>query len=407
MSQLKNSCRVIGIILVFSLLIGANLSLGFAQSRRQPPVSNQKKNKRPEPGKEGEKQQEEAPPPDIVGRPQDADKVTVTTQIVNVDTVVYHKKSGQIVTGLKKENFAIFADNNPQVITNFSTPDAPITVVMALEYSKWSEQFGYYGSGGFDPGTYEVLRPTAMFLSRFIKPPDDYVSVVAYDIRPTPLTDFTNDPRRINDVINLLLRNQPAFRESNLFDTMKFVLLGGRGDSVVLEDSQEEKSDYAGLVSVQGRRRAVILISSGIDTFSRINYGDARKVLQNAGIPIYIIGTGNLYFKKYEHLMSATDSLTGSPGRLTFMQADNTLKTFAKETGGAYFPYTFEGELPSILQSINNLLRSQYSLAFNPGDVRDGKQHKIKVSVDVNGDGVYDDKEYTIQARSVYNAPKS
>ncbi len=52
------------------------------------------------------------------------------------------------------------------------------------------------------------------------------------------------------------------------------------------------------------------------------------------------------------------------------------------------------------------MLRSQYSLAFNPGDVRDGKQHKIKVSVDVNGDGVYDDKEYNIQARSVYNAPK-
>jgi len=405
MNRLKNYHHIIGVALVLSLLIGANVSLAFAQSRRQPPASNQKKNKRPEPGKEAEKQ-EEAPPPDIVGKPQDADKVTISTQIVNVDTVVFHKKTGQIVTGLKKENFAIFADNNQQVITNFSTPEAPITVVMALEYSKWSEQFGYVGSGGYDPGTYEVLRPTAMFLSQFIKPPDDYVSVVAYDIRPTPLTDFTNDPRRINQVINLLLRNQPAFRESNLFDTMKFVLLGGRGDSVVLEDTKEEKSDYAGLVNVQGRRRAVILISSGIDTFSKINYGDARKVLQNAGIPVYIIGTGNLYFKKYEHLLGATDSLTGSPGRLTFLQADNTLKTFAKETGGAYFPYTFEGELPRILQSINNMLRSQYSLAFNPGDVRDGKQHKIKVSVDVNGDGVYDDKEYNIQARSVYNAPK-
>ena len=406
MNRLKNYRAAIGLVLVLSLLAGANLSLAVAQSRRQPPVSNQKKNKRPEPGKEGEKQQEEAPPPDITGKPQDADKVTITTQIVNVDTVVFHKKTGQIVTGLKKENFAVYADNNPQVITNFSTPEAPITVVMALEYSKWSEQFGYYGSGGYDPGSYEVLRPTAMFLSRFIKPPDDYVSVVAYDIRPTPLTDFTNDPRRINEVINLLLRNQPAFRESNMFDTLKFVMLGGRGDSVVLEDSKEEKSDYAGLVSVQGRRRAVILIASGIDTFSKINYGDTRKVLQNAGIPVYIIGTGNLYFKKYEHLMGATDSLTGSPGRLTFLQADNTLKTFAKETGGAYFPYTFEGELPSILQSINNMLRSQYSLAFNPGDVRDGKQHKIKVSVDVNGDGAYDDKEYNIQARSVYNAPK-
>ena len=146
-------------------------------------------------------------PPDLSGKPQDAEKVTVTTQIVNVDAVVYHKKSGQIVTGLKKENFAIFSDGAQQTISNFSTPEAPITVAMVIEYSKWSEAFGYYGSGGFDPGTYEVLRPTAMFLSQFIKPPDDYVSVVAFDMRPTPLTDFTNDSRRINEVINLLLRN--------------------------------------------------------------------------------------------------------------------------------------------------------------------------------------------------------
>ncbi|HXL80249.1 MAG TPA: VWA domain-containing protein [Pyrinomonadaceae bacterium] len=391
-------------IVLSALLITSIAGSGFAQSRRQPPTSNEKKNKRP--GETGQGEKKEEPPPDLVGRPQDAEKVTVTTQIVNVDTVVYHKKSGQIVTGLKKENFAIFADGQPQVITNFSTPEAPITVAMVVEYSKWSEVFGYYGSGGFDPGTYEVIRPTAMFLSRFIKPPDDYVSVVAFDIRPTPLTDFTNDPGRISQVINLLLRNTPAFRETNLFDALKFVLVGGRGDSVVLDNSKSEKSDYAGLVSVQGRRRAVILIASGIDTFSKINYGDARKVLQNAGIPIYIIGTANLFFKKYEGSLDATDSISGSPGRMTFYQAQNTLKTFAGETGGAYYPVTFPGELPSVLGSINALLRSQYSLAFNPGDVRDGKQHKIKVSVDINGDGVYDDKEYVIQARQFYNAPK-
>ncbi|MBA3257794.1 MAG: VWA domain-containing protein [Pyrinomonadaceae bacterium] len=406
MKYFKSSRQLFAVTLVAALLLGTFAELAFTQSRRQPPAANQKKNKRPgETAKPGEKQ-EEPLPPDLIGKPQDADKVTISTQIVNVDTVVYHKKSGQIVTGLKKENFALFSDGNPQVITNFSTPEAPITVVMVLEYSKWSELFGYYGSGGFDPGTYEVLRPTAMFLSQFIKPPNDYVSVVAYDMRPTPLTDFTNDPRRINEVINLLLRNSPAFRESNLFDALKFVLIGGRGDSVVLEDSKTEKSDYAGLVTVQGRRRALILVASGIDTFSKINYGDARKITQNAGIPIYIIGTGNLFNKRYGDSLPATDSLTGMPGRLTLLQADNTLKTFAKETGGAYFPYTFEGEIPGILNSINGLLRSQYSLAFNPGDVRDGKQHKIKVSVDVNGDGVYDDKEYVIQARSVYNAPK-
>jgi len=94
------------------------------------------------------------------------------------------------------------------------------------------------------------------------------------------------------------------------------------------------------------------------------------------------------------------------PGRMSWLQADNTLQTFAKETGGAYFPVTFEGELPKVLGSINALLRSQYSLAFNPGDVHDGKQHKLRVSVDVDGDGTYDDKEYVIQARQFYNAPK-
>jgi len=226
-------------------------------------------------------------------------------------------------------------------------------------------------------------------------------------MRPTPLTDFTNDPGRINQVINLLLRNSPAFRETNLFDALKFVLIGGRGDSVVLEDSKSERSDYSGLVSIQGRRRAVILIASGIDTFSKINYGEARKVTQNSGIPIYIIGTGNLFFKKYEDRLDATDSISGSPGRMTWLQAQNTLKTFAKETGGAYFPVTFEGELPNVLSSINALLRSQYSLGFKPSDVHDGKQHKITVKVDVKGDGQYDDKEYVVQARQFYNAPKS
>jgi len=393
-------------IIVLCLLASLGLNPTIGQSRRQPPTSSEKKNKRPtETGQQGEKPQEPLPP-DLTGKPQEAEKITVSTQIVNVDVVVYHKKSGQIVTGLKKENFSIQADGVPEAITNFSTPEAPITVAMVVEYSKWSEIFGSASGGGWDPGTYEVIRPVAMFLQQFVKPPDDYVSVVAFDLRPTTLTDFTNDPARIGQVINLLLRNYPAFRETNLFDALKFTLVGGRGDSVVLEDSKTEKSDYSGLVSVQGRRRAIILVASGIDTFSKINYGDARKIAQNAGIPIYIIGTAELFYKKYEAFLPATDSLTGMPGRMTFLQAKNTLGTFAKETGGAYYPVTFPGELPAVLGTINALLRSQYSLAFNPGDVHDGKQHKIKVSVDVNGDGVIDDKEYVIQARQFYNAPK-
>ncbi len=395
----------LALVVLSGLVAGLSFSHALGQSRRQPPTSNQKKNQRPNPAQPGEKT-EDPPPPDLVGKPQDAEKISVSTQIVNVDAVVYHKKSGQIITGLKKENFALFSDGVKQNITNFATPEAPITAALIVEYSKLGEMLGYYGTGGYDPGKYEVVRPVAMFLSRFIKPPDDYVTVVAFDMRPTPLTDFTNDPQRINQVINLLLMNTPAFRETNLFDALKFTLTGGRGDSVVLDNSEARTAEYSGLVSVQGRRRAVVLVASGIDTFSKINYGDTRKILQNAGIPVYIIGTGNLFFKKYSDRMPATDDLLGNPGRMTFLQAQNTLTTFAKETGGAYYPVTFEGEVPKVLASINSLLRSQYSLAFNPGDVRDGKQHKLKVSVDVNGDGTYDDKELVIQARQFYLSPK-
>jgi Ca-activated chloride channel homolog len=402
--------RLSALALILTLLSGVagNLHV-FAQSRRQPPVSNQKKNKRPGEGTQqsGEQQQEQLPT-DIVGKPQEAETIKVTTAVVNVDAVVYDKKSKQIITNLKKENFAIFVDGVKREITNFATPEAPITVAMVLEYSKLTNALsGDY----YEEGRLEVIRPMAMFISQFVKPPDDYVSVIAYDIRPTPLTDFTNNPARLNQVINLLLANRPAFTETNLFDALKFTLIGGRGDAVVLDDSESKSStaEYDGLSSLKGRRRALLLVASGLDTFSKINYDQARKITQNAGVPIYIIGTANMFFKKYGDDLSTLDGPFGSitPGRMSFLQAQNALKTFAKETGGMYFPVTFSGELPSVLQTINGVLRSQYSLGFNPGEEHDGKQHKILVKVDVNGDGQYDDKDFVVQSRQFYNAPKS
>ncbi len=406
-NALRRRLFVVLVAVAFLFVTVKTISV-FAQARRQPPPSDQKKNKRPEGGQQTEQQKQEPLPPDLI-KSQEAEKVTIVTNVVNVDAVVYNKKSGAIITGLKKENFAIFVDGVKKDITNFATPEAPITVTLVVEYSKVGQTLGLYGSGGMEPGQYEVIRPTAMFLSQFIKP-EDYVSVIAYDMRPTPLTDFTNDPRRIQQVISLLLRNTPAFSETNLFDALKLTLIGGKADAVVLEDSKSPTAEYAGMVAVPGgRRRAVVLVASGLDTFSKINHDQARKIVQNAGIPIYIVGTGNLFLKKYDQLLDPGrgTSINGIPmDRMTFLQAANTLTTFAKETGGAYYPVTFEGELPNVLQSINALLRSQYSLGFKPDDAHDGKQHKIVVKVDVDGDGQYDDKAYVVKAREIYNSPK-
>ena len=410
-----NRSRSFSSAIIFLIMLSlAFNSVAFAQSRTQKnekPTTDGKKNQRPTPKTEAELKKEEE---ERKQREEDKNAIVddevlaVKTNLVNVDAVVYNKKTGQIITGLKKENFAVFENGVKQEITNFAMPEAPITVSLVVEYSRWSEIFGSYASRGQEQGKLEVIRPVAYFLSKFIKPPDDYASVIAFDMRPTPITDFTNDPNRLRETVDILLRNNPAFRENNLFDAMKFALVGGKGDTVVLENSKEKSSQYGGMVSVTAKRRAIILVASGIDTFSRTNYDEVRKIIQNSGIPIYILSTGNLFYKLYESQLPATDAIDGTPGRLTFLQAQNAMNTFAKESGGMHFPITFPGEIPSALQSINGLLRSQYSIAYDIGETprEAGKKFNLVVKVDVNGDGIYDDKEYIVQHRPFYTTPK-
>jgi Ca-activated chloride channel family protein len=397
-------------VLVF--VIAMNVT-GLAQSKPQrpdPSTGEGKKNKRPTPKTEEELKKEA----EEKKRAEEEKNATVEpgverieTKLVNIDCVVINKKTGQVMTGLKKENFAVFENGVKQDISSFSTPEAPITVTLVVEYSKWTELFGSASGGYFEPGTYEVIRPVAQFVSKFIKPPDDYASVIAFDMRPTPITDFTNDPNRLRQTVDILLRNSPAFRENNLYDALKFALVGGRGDTVVLENSKERTAEYGGMVDIKAKRRAIILVASGIDTFSKINYDEARRVIQESGIPIYIISTGNLFYKKYEQYLPATDSITGMPGRLTFLQAQNAMNTFAKESGGMHYAMTFEGEIPQYLQSINALLRSQYDLAYDINAPHEpGKKYKLDVKVDVDGDGQYDDKQFIVQHRQFYVTPK-
>jgi VWFA-related protein len=394
----------------FLLFVFVSGAFAQAKPQRPTPQGNDKKNQRPVPKTEEEllKEAEERKRKEMEkSATEEPGVIPIETNVVNVDAVVLNKKTGQIISGLKKENFHIYEDGVKKDISSFTTPEAPITVTLVVEFSKWTELFGQATGGRFEPGTYEVIRPVAGFLTQFIKPPDDYASVIAFDLRPTPITDFTNDPGRIRDTINILLRNQPGFRENNLYDAIKLALVGGRADSVVLENAKEEKMEYGGMVDIKSKRRAIILVASGIDTFSRINYSDVRKVIQEAGIPIYIISTGNMFFKRYEHLLPATDSvITNIPGRLTFLQAKNAMNTFAKESGGMHFEMTFPQEVQGYLQSINGLLRSQYNLAYDlEAPHLAGKKYKLEVKVDVDGDGQTDEKTFVVQHRPYVLGP--
>ena len=67
---------------------------------------------------------------------------------------------------------------------------------------------------------------------------------------------------------------------------------------------------------------------------------------------------------------------------MDFLQADNEMKTFSKETGGLSFFPRFPGEYPQVFRQIETALRQQYSLSYHPTNVaRDGKFRRIKVEL--------------------------
>ena len=123
------------IVSVLISTMGVSLS---AQSRPQKPDPNTgsgKKNTRPTPPTEEElkKIEEEKRRAEEEKNAIIDDTIEkIETNVVSVDAVVINKKTGQIISGLKKGNFAIFENGVKQEISNFATPESPITVTLSL-----------------------------------------------------------------------------------------------------------------------------------------------------------------------------------------------------------------------------------------------------------------------------------
>jgi Ca-activated chloride channel family protein len=358
-----------------------------AQSGRQPAKKDVEKKTDKQ---KGEQPQEPGPPvpKDIKQEPP----IKLSTQIVNVDVTVVDKKSGRLYTNLTKKQFTIYEDGVKQETTNFASGEGPMTAVLLLENNFSNRNRVSY----FDPSfAGEIFRSAAVFVQSFVKK-DDHVALVTYSMRPKVIQDFTDDSGRLYQAVVAAARDTLNFSEANVYDALSFALLGGK--AIQLYDEQAGESEYTGVQEVEGHS-AVILVTLGIDTFSRLTYDKTMKIVARAGVPVFIVGVGNLFFKKYEHLMPPEQ-------RLTFLQAYNGLNTFAKLSGGAYFPMTFEGEIPSIMQSIQAMLRSQYSLGYSPTNTRrEGKERKIRVDVDVDGDGQPDNKQLDLHFREKYYEP--
>ena len=309
--------------------------------------------------------------------PPEAPSFKVDTSVVSVDVAVLDNK-GHFIPGIPRGNFRILEDNVPQQIANFTMGEAPMTVCMLIEFSNRFQQY-------WTETWYQTLTASYGFLQTLKQ--EDYVAVIAYDMRPEILSDFSTDKTKAYEAMQRL--RIAGFSESNLYDA--------------LVDTEQRMSGIEG-------RKAIVLIASGIDTFSKLTFDKARRAIQEGGVPIYAIGL----MQAMREYMDARGYM-GPMARMDFLQADNQMRTFAKETGGMSFFPRFYGEFPSIYQAIQQSLRNQYSLAYAPTNAaHDGKFRKIKVEL-VNPATneplrVTDEKgkpvKYQIIAKAGYNAPR-
>ncbi len=307
-----------------------------------------------------------------------ADTPTFTTDVstVELDVAVLDNK-GKFLPGIPKSNFRVLEDNVPQQIASFnSNSDAPMTIALVIEFSALFQQY-------WSEGWYETLSATYGFVQTL--KPDDYLAVIAYDLRPEILTDFTNDQMKIQEAMQRL--QIPGFSESNMFDAVV--------------DAAQRMSNIEG-------RKAILLIGSGRDTFSKLTWDKTRKALQEAGVPVYT-------FSLLQALRIMAEPYMGNIQYMDFLQADNEMKTMALETGGqAYFP-RFIQEYPGIFQSVGAALRNQYSITYRPSNqAKDGTFRKIKVELvdPQTGDALRITEKgkpvkYSIVAKSGYTAPRA
>ncbi len=354
------------IALISCIFLFAATLPGFAQDQQQTPSTTQDDNGKPKqdvpadaggPGSDlpyaiPKKNPEPPPPPPppatakkVEGLPDYSLKVNVP--LVNVDVLVT-TKDGQFIPGLHQDNFRILEDGVQQKVTNFAVSQAPITAVLLVEFASTNYVF-----------MIQALQASYAFANTLKK--DDWVAVSYYDMQPHILVDFTQDKRAVYGALNEL--RIPGFIETNMFDA--------------LYDTLDR------LDRVEGKKY-VILVTTGIDTFSKITLDKMlKKIKDTKDVTIFPVSVGFILREMYEARGRAAPHGMGIPvSEIDYLQADNELRTFAAMTGGrAYFP-RFQGELPELFGDISNDIRHQYSLSYQPTNTKlDGTYRKLKVEV--------------------------
>jgi VWFA-related protein len=239
--------------------------------------------------------------------------------------------NGYFIPNLRRENFAVYEDGVRQKNVSVEIEHAPVTVALVLEFG------GRY---------HELNKKLAMevpMMGRQILEVigrEDKIAIFKYDSKLDTLADFDRGHEALDTIFEAL--NTPGVSEVNFYDSLLGVLARMR--------------DVSG-------RKALIVISSGVDTFSKATFEQVLEAARDSAAPIYAMGLGHLI-----QLEAATYGNAAPFARINWNAAQKQLESLAKASGGRAYVLESDVQIPGVYDDIMENLRVRYVVTYVSSD---------------------------------------
>jgi len=335
-------------------------------------------------------------------RGQQTPTFSAGVKVVNVFATVRDQK-GQIVRDLNKDDFLLDEDGRPQAIQYFTREtDLPLTIGLLVDTS---------GS------TRRVLpderNASYKFLEQVLREDKDLAFLIHFDFEVELLQDLTASRQKLERSLDLLETGQQRPRQNSGggypsggnpgggypgggYPGGQRRGGGGGGGGTCMYDAVLLASDE--VIKKQSGRKALILLTDGVDNGSKVSLFSAVEAAQRADTLVY-----SILFEDPEGNYSPMPM--GGYGRRRGMgvpmpradQADGrkVLQQISRETGGRFFEVTRKQPIGSVFAAIEEDLRNQYSLGYSPDKPEQaGSYRRIHVSTKQSG--------LVVQAREGY-----
>ena len=291
--------------------------------------------------------------------------IKVDVDVVNV-LVSVRNKAGGLVGNLSKDDFTLVEDGKPQTIKYFTRDtDIPLTIGLLIDIS------------GSQARLIEDERRAAyQFFSQVLRK-KDMAFLISFGPECELLQDFTNSPRLLQSALEGL------HVESGVGGLHPGpVPSGGTPRGTVLYDAV-----YLGAsdrLQKEVGRKAMVLITDGVDQGSRLKKEAAIEAAQKADSIIY----GIYYVDRAAYF---------GHGGFGMGVSDGPLRQMSEETGGRLLRVDGKHTLNDIFNQIQEEMRSQYSIGFTSTNPRkDGSFRRLEIKTK--------DKVQKVQARKGYYA---